>query len=546
MRSVRFPLLLPLMLVLALLSACQRPARLDRSTRRLLGELDGYVAAREVYVARKLDQMDALRKLVAATPDPVMRFETEMNVASEYFSFSFDSTQHYLKHCQELALNELHDRDRYNLASIRLGHLYAKAGSYMEAYNLLYQQIDTTQLSEALMTEYLQALYDFSMDLAGNSGMVERLNIANAASFRPALYERLTRDSDAWRGILRDDLMAQERYAQADSVGRLLLAGTRPEEHTYAIYAFYLSEIAERQGRQTERMAWLIRSAESDMINAVKDYASLTMVAQNILPADVDRSFRYLRIAQEDALFYNAKLRPWQISRFLIEVQDAYSARQIRMKKWADAASILMAVLVLALSLFSWFYVSRSRKLAAMQKQLELSNARLTAANAALNGLNAQISDADRVKEQFIVSFLESFSNQIHLFRSEDNRLRNLVKRGRADLLLKDAAFSKRSEKAREEFYRTFDTTFLAMHPSFVEQFNSLLQEDARVYPPRGQLNTELRVFALIRLGVEDSKQIASMLDYSLSTIYNYKVAVKNKALGDRDSFEERVKQIGK
>lgn len=546
MRSVRFPLLLPLMLVLALLSACQRPVRLDRSTRRLLGELDGYVAAREVYVARKLDQMDALRKLVAATLDPVMRFETGMNVASEYFSFSFDSTQHYLKHCQELAMNELHDRDRYNLASIRLGHLYAKAGSYMEAYNLLYQQIDTTQLSEALMTEYLQVLYDFSMDLAGNSGMVERLNIANAASFRPALYERLTRDSDAWRGILRDDLMAQGRYAQADSVGRLLLAGTHPEEHAYAIYAFYLSEIAERQGRQAERMAWLIRSAGSDMINAVKDYASLTMVAQNILPADVDRSFRYLRIAQEDALFYNAKLRPWQISRFLIEVQDAYAARQLRMKKWADAASILMAVLVLALSVFSWFFVSRSRKLAAMQKQLELSNARLTAANSALNGLNAQISDADRVKEQFIVSFLESFSNQIHLFRSEDNRLRNLVKRGRADLLLKDAAFSKRSEKARDEFYRTFDTTFLAMHPSFVEQFNALLQEDARVYPPRGQLNTELRVFALIRLGVEDSKQIASMLDYSLSTIYNYKVAVKNKALGDRDSFEERVKQIGK
>ncbi|MBR0255506.1 MAG: hypothetical protein IJQ69_06290 [Bacteroidales bacterium] len=546
MRSVRFPLLLPLMLVLALLSACQRPVRLDRSTRRLLGELDGYVAAREVYVARKLDQMDALRKLVAATPGSFMLYETEMKVASEYFSFSFDSTQHYLKHCQELAMNELHDRDRYNLASIRLGHLYAKAGSYMEAYNLLYQQIDTTQLSETLMTEYLQVLYDFSMDLAGNSGMVERLNIANAASFRPALYERLTRDSDAWRGILRDDLMAQGRYAQADSVGRLLLAGTRPEEHAYAIYAFYLSEIAERQGRQAERMAWLIRSAGSDMINAVKDYASLTMVAQNILPADVDRSFRYLRIAQEDALFYNAKLRPWQISRFLIEVQDAYAARQLRMKKWADAASILMAVLVLALSVFSWFFVSRSRKLAAMQKQLELSNARLTAANSALNGLNAQISDADRVKEQFIVSFLESFSNQIHLFRSEDNRLRNLVKRGRADLLLKDAAFSKRSEKARDEFYRTFDTTFLAMHPSFVEQFNALLQEDARVYPPRGQLNTELRVFALIRLGVEDSKQIASMLDYSLSTIYNYKVAVKNKALGDRDSFEERVKQIGK
>lgn len=528
-----------------LLCGC-RQARLDQQTRQLLGELDGYVAAREVYVARKLDQMDALRKLAEATLDPQLRYETEINIAAEYFSFQFDSTQHYLKHCQELALWPLRDRERFVLASIRLGHLYAKAGSHMEAYRLLYEQIDTTGLSETLKTEYLLALYDFSLDLAGNSGLVDQLNIADADSFRPALYERIPRDSESWRSILRDDLSEQGRYAEADSVARLLLAGTNPGEHKYAIYAFYLSEIAGLSGRPAEQMAWLVRSAESDMINAVKDYASLTMIAQNILPSDVDRSFHYLRIAQEDALFYNAKLRPWQISRFLIQVQDAYAQRQLRMKKWTDATSILMAILVLALSIVSWFYVSRSRKLAAMQRELEVSNARLTAANVALNALNAQISDADRVKEQFIISFLESFSNQIHLFRSEDNRLRNLVKRGRADLLLKDAAFSKRSEKAREEFYSTFDTTFLAMYPSFVDHFNALLQEDARVYPPRGQLNTELRVFALIRLGVDDSKRIASMLDYSLSTIYNYKVAVKNKALGDRDCFEERIKQIGK
>ena len=529
----------------ALCAACG-PDGLDRPTRQLLNELDGYVSARDVYVARKLDQMDALRKLAQSTEDPRMRFETEMNIASEYFSFSFDSTQKYLKHCQELALDPLKDRDRYNLASIKLGHLYAKAGSYMEAYNLLYQQIDTASLTVPLRTEYLFALYDFSMDLAGNSGMVEQLNIADAASFRSALYFLLPRDSKSWRTVLRDDLLSQERYAEADSVGHLLLAGTRPEEHAYAIYAFYLSDIADRMGRSDDRMYWLVKSAESDIINAVKDYASLTMVAQNILSTDVDRSFRYLRIAQEDALFYNAKLRPWQISRSMIQVQDAYSSRQERMQKFTDGAAIGLAVLVLALSVVSWFYVVRSRKLSQMRKKLEESNARLTAANETLNGLNKQISNADQVKESFIVSFLESFSGQIHMFRSEDNRLRNLLKKGRTDLLLKDISRSDRSEKAREEFYNTFDTTFLAMYPDFVEQFNSLLKEDARINPPKGRLTTELRIFALIRLGVDDSKRIATMLDYSLSTIYNYKVSVKNNAAVDRDSFEERVKMIGK
>jgi hypothetical protein len=174
----------------------------------MLGELDGYVAARDVHVARKKDQMDALRKLARSTADPGRQFDLEMDIAAEYFPFSFDSTQQYLKHCQELALGPLDDPDRYNEASVLLGHLYAKAGSYLEASQLLYGGIDTTTLSEPLKGEYLWTLYDFSKDLSGNSGMVERLSIPPETSFLPRLYRLLPKDSDRWRSVLRDDLMA--------------------------------------------------------------------------------------------------------------------------------------------------------------------------------------------------------------------------------------------------------------------------------------------------------------------------------------------------
>ena len=262
---------------------------------------------------------------------------------------------------------------------------------------------------------------------------------------------------------------------------------------------------------------------------------------------DVNRSFSYLRIAQEDALLYNAKLRPWQISRFLMEVEDTYAKRQDLSRKTAIVSSILLAILVLALSLITRFLIVRSRKLSKMRLELESSNAQLAAANEELAVLNKQISKADKVKEEYIINFLEGLSSEISIVRSEDNRFRNLLKHGKADQLLKELSLSGRSEKAREEFYQTFDSTFLAMYPDFVEQFNALLKEDARIRPGKGEkLNTELRIFALIRLGVDDSKKIASMLDYSLSTIYNYKVAVKNNALGDRDTFEDRVKSIGK
>ena len=527
-------------------AACRPAPRPDRATQQLLLELDGYISASNMYVARKLDQMDALGKLARSTRDPLRRYELEMNVAREFFPFSFDSTQVYLKHCQELAQDVLGDQDLYNEASVQLGHLYAKAGSYLEASQLLYGGVDTTTFSPSLMAEYIWDLYDFSKDLAGNSGMVEKLSIPPDSSFRPRLYQLLPKDSDRWRSVLRDDFMDRGNLASADSVNRLLLATVKPEDRNFAIFAFFQSEIENLRGNQPERMAWLIRSAECDIVNAVKDYASLTMVAQNILPLDVDRSFRYLRMAQEDAVLYNAKLRPWQISRFLMEVESAYSVRQDRQNRMGVISSILLAVLVLVLSLITYFLVVRSRKLSRMQKALADSNVQLAAANEELSVLNRQISKADKVKDAYIMDFLQGLSEQVALIRSQDNRFRNLLKQGKSDQLFRELAISERSEKALEDFYRKFDETFLALYPDFVDQFNALLQEDARIVPPPGRLTTELRIFALIRLGVDDSKKIATMLDYSVSTIYNYKVSVKNAALGDRDKFEERVKMIGK
>ena len=527
-------------------AACARTPRPDRATQRLLLELDGYISASNMHVARKLDQMEALGKLARSTQDPLRRYELEMNIAREFFAFSFDSTQFYLKHCQELARDVLGDRDLYNETSVLLGHLYAKAGSYLEASQLLYGDLDTAAFARPLMAEYMWVLYDYSKDLAGNSGMVEKLSIPPAASFRPRLYQLLPKDSDHWRSVLRDEFMDEGRLASADSVNRLLLSTVKPEDRDYAIFAYFQSEIENLRGNQPARIAWLIRSAECDLVNAVKDYAALTMVAQNILPMDVDRSFRYLRMAQEDAVLYNAKLRPWQISRFLMEVEKAYSVRQERQNKAAVFFAILLAVLVLVLSLITYFLVVRSRKLSRMQKALADSNVRLAAANEELSVLNQRISKADKVKDAYIMDFLQGLSEQVATIRSQDNRFRNLLKQGKSDQLFRELAISERSEKALEDFYRKFDETFLALYPDFVERFNALLREDARIVPPPGRLTTELRIFALIRLGVDDSKKIATMLDYSVSTIYNYKVSVKNASLGDRDKFEEQVKMIGK
>ena len=78
-----------------------------------------------------------------------------------------------------------------------------------------------------------------------------------------------------------------------------------------------------------------------------------------------------------------------------------------------------------------------------------------------------------------------------------------------------------------------------------MRKFNELLQNDAQIILKKGELlNTELRIFALIRLGIDDSSQIAEFLRYSVNTIYNYRAKVKNKACVSRDDFEKLVEQI--
>lgn len=534
-----------LILPLALLSvlSCNTPKMSDNVS-GLLAELDGYVSSRTIYETRKKGQIDAIRKLMLASSDSKRRLSLCRKLADEFFAYNFDSTQYYLKKCMDMA-EELGDEEQYYTASLELGHLYAKAGHFMEAHDR-FEQIGEASLPESLRAQYIYYLFDFSRDLGGNSGMVERLSIPDKGNYREELYSLLPPESDMYMRVRLDELVSAGRLESADSLARLLAARTDPNTHPYAIYAFEVSEIASRKGLEEEQMLWLVKSAECDIINSVKDYASLTMVAQLLLNYDVDRSFRYLRIAQEDALAYNAKLRPWQISQFFMSIENAYAERLERSRIASMWASILLAAMVLILSLLAASHRSRSRKLARTRALLEENNIKLGVANGKLNDLNARLSRADKIKEDYIVGFLNKLSEQIAGQRAEDNRVRKLLKQGKSAELLRELDLSTRSERSLKEYYRTFDTTFLDLYPGFVEQFNALLKPEARFNPKEGSLTTELRIFALIRLGIEDSRQIASILHYSLSTIYNYKVSVKNSCLGDRDSFEERVKMIGK
>ena len=510
-----------LLILLSCIAASQAVYAVE-SERTQLELLDTYLKQRDVYVRQKEARLETERQHYFHAPLSDVRFHACMALADEFFSYRFDSTQYYLKQAISLA-RALGRPDFEQQASIRLGYLYTKAGNYMEAYDRLFLQTDTSRLSDPLKIDYFTAVYEFSCDVSGNSGMVERIAIPAPSSYRSRLQALVAPESTLALRLQLDQAMEDGRFARADSLGHLLLSRVPVQSHEAAIYYYNLSEIAWHEHRPADQERYLMLSAQCDIVNAIKDYAALSVLSQAFIDKDVDRAFHFLRIAQEDAILYNAKLRPWQISQFFMTIEDHYEARQAVINRWRIVVMVLLALLVLLLGT-AVNYAARKRR------QLSIAHDKLR--------------EAGQIKENYITRFLGDLSAHVATMRQEENRYRKLLKQGRAEDLLHSLSQSSRADDALENFYQIFDKTFLDLYPHFVESFNALLRPEARIeLKKEGQLTTELRIFALIRLGIDDSKEIARMLHYSLSTIYNYKVSVKNGAL-DRDSFEQKVKEI--
>ena len=535
MRAHRF---LPLFLAAALLAGC-------RPSERVLDSLDETLSGTESYVQRKEDRLDVLRGVFQSSKDPQTKADVALELGNTYFSYRYDSARFYLNRSLDLA-DDVQDWTRFAVAATRLGHLDAKAGHFMEAYTTLYNLVDTTMLSGDAKVDYLYALYDFSRDLEGNAVALDELTMPDRESIGRRILALAPEDSEAYQVVTINQLLDANQLEEAEEAALRLAGSVAPEDRRYALYAYILSEISWRKGDEDKQLEWLALSARSDLMNAVKDYASLTTIAQMMTGRDMDRAFRYMRVAQDDAILYNGMLRPWQISQSFAIIQKGYEdSQRTTTRLTAVVAGLLLALLITLLVAFR-MVTKRSRKLAGTQEELQESNRQLEQRNQELRGLNQEISEAGRIKEVYIGKVLDMMSENVNKMQAYDNHVRLALKQGKTEQLLKELSISTRTDDELQSFYRTFDTTFLALYPNFVEEFNVLLREDARVYPKKGELlSTELRIFALVRLGIEDSARIASLLHYSVSTIYNYKVKVRNGALGDRETFEERVKTIG-
>lgn len=311
----------------------------------------------------------------------------------------------------------------------------------------------------------------------------------------------------------------------------------------------------QRLGNIDKQKENLLISSIADLQASVREYVSLRQLAVLLFQeGDIENAHEFLQIAMDDAQKCNARLRILEINDIFPIVNAAF-VKKIQEQKMQQRVSIeIISLLVLFLLAAIWRIWKQLKKTSEAHRETKEANNQLKRLNAELVDFNKRLTEANhaiaensKIKEEYIAQFMDQCSLYIEKIDAYRKSLNKLLSAGKIDDLKKVLKSTDLMDDELKAFYRNFDATFLKLFPTFVTDFNKLLISEGQiVLKKEGQLNTELRVFALIRLGITDSVKIAQFLRYSVTTIYNYRTKTRNKALGNRNELEKRVMEIGR
>ncbi|WP_295437479.1 DUF6377 domain-containing protein [uncultured Prevotella sp.] len=523
--------------------------------------IDEAISASNQYVQKKKERIAYLKSRADQAETLSAKYELTYQLYAEYLPFVNDSAIYYLERCSDIALQMGDDSKAGGCLSLT-ALCCSNAGMYVESEAIL-KTINPEKLHSIDLGLYYYASGHISGELAyyGKFENMRRQYAETSANYF-LLAQKYLPVGHKYYNQCRE-MLAQGRkdYRQALAINNEWLHNVKPGSPEYALISFYRYLDYKALGDSIQMMYSLGESVLADIRNAVMDQGSMWEMA-NLLMAngDVDRSYRYICFTSDCADRFGSRQRLSYISPLLSRIAQVYKAKEERsnrsLRYTITAISILSLLLLIAL-----VYVHRKRNqlaitrdhLALSNNQLQDTNAQLSSLNNQLSSLNSQLttlnsqlSEANRVKDEYVGRFLSLCS--IYIDRLEDIR-KKVIKRVKnkqyAELveLTRSVEFS---NKESNELYANFDTAFLQLFPTFVDDFNALLKPQNRItQPDNNTLNTPIRIFALIRLGISDSSKIAEFLHYSVNTIYNYRANIKNGAVGDRTEFEDNVKKIG-
>ena len=553
--------------ILLMLLAVAQAAAVEKadSVYRLI---DKAMAGADAYFERREARIDGLKSRLQGSREPARRYALEFSLYEEYRGLSNDSALAYIERAAATAAARGDKASAGKCMALEACQC-SMSGLYAEALVML-DRVDLRSLDSVGLPLYYHARSHLYGEIAAHTAVPSmKSGYAGLSSAYEDSLLAVTGEDDA----LYLQHMEKRMFAAGDYYGALRynekwmrLRGHVPTE--FAVIAFYRYLDYKMLGNKAEWTYWLAMSALADIRNGTTDQASMWELAQHMYTTgDYARANRYIDFAGACVRKFHTALRSYQVMPVLSVISKKYQTDMASTNRMLYVALMAASVFALTVLCFAVYLVRQRKRLAAaqaglregnerltrlngeMQKalhELDLSNRRLTATGERLNAAVAGLDESNRVKEKYIGLFLRQCSSYIERMDHMRRDVLAMVKAKRYGELYDMVKKHGFRDKEQEELFEIFDSTFIRLFPTFVDEFNQLLRPECRIaLADQSKLNTGVRIFALIRLGIDDSSKIAEFLHYSVNTIYNYRARIKNGAMVSRDEFEDMVRSIG-
>lgn len=513
----------------------------------LLAALTRVIDSTAYFDAQKRQSIENIKLAYAARQDTSLfnQYHYYSNLYNEYRIFNFDTAFSYAKKLEGLA-QQLTDPVKIAESKTKLAFILLSAGMYKETEEVL-QNIPIQNQPDSLKAVYFLTHGRFYYDLADYTGddffypgyfqqagiyLDSALNIYPANSFEHGYYTGLK----------------QIKTGHLDGAFRnlhTLLNRSDLTQHQIALAASTLSFVYFTRGETDSAISYQAMAAMADTRSSTKETFAVLNLAQVLFQkGNFDLASRFIKKAVEDAEFYGARQRKIQLGTILPIIQASEIASVKKQRQVWITYGITASVLLV---LFAFMLVTirrQNQKLRIAQQQISSAHEKLQLANTSLLEVNARLEESNRIKEEYVGYF---FTLDAEVFRKME-RLKKAIEEKIHYGKFNEIKFLLNSvdvADGREELVKSFDRAFLKLYPNFVNQFNALFEEENKVKLEEGELlNTDLRIYALLRLGIKENEKIAEILQYSVKSIYAYKTRLRNKAKVPKDDFDRLVMEI--
>ena len=538
--------------------------------RKLLHSLDSLLEQQDLFVRVKEERIKQLKMQYSRVKDVKELYAMNRMVYLEYRVYDADSALHYINKNIQLA-QQTNNRTWEVVSLLEQSFVLTSSGLLTEALKAV-SDIQPEELPQNLRSEYfgrLCTLYSRLRDYSSeNSQLSEHYNNLQKA-FRDSVYLTATPDElrywncRAWLYLGTPEI---EPVKQAFEENKQTLSN---DSRKYSIATYNLSAIYRSENNESKYLENLILSAMADIRSVNGDIGSLQEIAEYLFKhGEIDRAYNYILYCSQKAMLFHNRVRIVKMSHLQNQIYKAYQEQSRTQQKRLQASLIAVSFLFLVLIGALLFIRKQMRRLkeanlkldntnqklsvnmdalSTAHQRLEEVNMQLKDLNTQLQEVNDQLRESNYVKEEYIgyvFNICSTYISKLEEFRKNINRK---LKVGQIEDVKAMTDSSATASNELKEFYQNFDTIFLHLYPDFVGDFNALLLPEERIELKEGELlNTELRIHALIRLGITDSVKIADFLHCSAQTVYNNRLRTRNKSIIPKEDFINVVKKLGK